>query len=198
MNIQFLCVDLQNDFTTEGGKHYAPKASVTFLKETLFPFLEGRNIKISEIISDYRQPRPGDRGTGCVPGEWGYASIVPENIVKSRWIKCMNSPLWIRENIGDSTKTPGLPYQDVKAFGEWLEKSIGKPEECTPVVFGLTIDCCVLSTLQELAWRGYHPMVLKEGVDHYNGKIEDRDATLSVVASNWAKAISWNDLRMEL
>jgi nicotinamidase-related amidase len=198
MNIQFLCVDLQNDFATEGGEYYTPKASVKFLKETLFPFLKQRNIEIGEIISDYRQPRPGDRGVGCVPAEWGYESIVPKEIVKSQWIKCMNSPIWTRENIGDSTRTPGLPYQNPKAFNEWLEKTVGKPGKSAPVLFGLTIDCCVLSTLQELSWRGYYPMVLKEGVDHHDGAIENRDLALTVVASNWAKIISWQDLQKEI
>src|SRR3989344_5141693 len=115
--LELLSIDLQQDFTTEGGKHYTPKASVGFLKETLFPFLKVKNIQISEIISDYRQPRPGDSDVSCVPGTWGYESIVPKELVKSQWIKCMNSPIWIRENIGDPNKTAGLPYQDTKVFG---------------------------------------------------------------------------------
>ena len=198
MDIRFLAVDLQNDFATEGGKHYTPKASVKFVNDTLIPFLREHNIKISEIVSDYRQPRPGDRGTGCVPRTWGYESIIPKELVKSQWIKCMNSPIWTRENIGDPAKVPGLPYQDPKAFGEWLEKNIGKPNEVKPVLFGLTIDCCVLSTLQELSWRGYYPLVLKEGVDHYDGKIEDRDAVLKIVAPNWAEVIDWHKLQDQL
>ncbi len=198
MEIQFLAVDLQNDFASEGGEHYAPRASVEFIKETLIPFLKERDIKISEIVSDYRQPRPGDHGTGCVPGTWGYGSIIPKEVVKSQWIKCMNSPIWTRENIGDPAKNPGLPYQDPRAFGEWLEKNVGKPEEAKPALFGLTIDCCVLSALQELSWRGYYPMVLKEGVDHYDGKIENRDTVLNIVASNWAEVIAWDDLKNKL
>ena len=198
MNYAFLSVDLQNDFTTEGGKHYTPKASVSFMKETLFPFLTGKNIRINEIISDYRQPRPGDRDESCVPGIWGHESIVPKELVKARWLKCMNSPLWIRENIGDPNKEPGLPYQDTDKFTTWLTTNLGKPGEVTPIVFGLTIDCCVLSTLQELSWRGYYPWVLKEAVDHYSGKPEDKEVVLKTVASNWVEVISWADLKPKL
>ncbi|MBI4134702.1 MAG: isochorismatase family protein [Candidatus Sungbacteria bacterium] len=198
MRFSFLSIDLQNDFTTEGGKHYTPKASVSFLKETLFPFLEEKNIKVNEIISDYRQPRPGDRDESCVPGTWGYESIVSKELVKSLWLKCMNSPIWIRENIGDPNKGPSLPYQDPKKFDEWLRENLGEPGKVIPVVFGLTIDCCVLSTLQELSWRGYYPWVLKEAVDHYSGKPEDKEAVLKTVASNWAEIIVWEDLRPKL
>lgn len=127
----------------------------------------------------------------------GYESIIPKELVNSQWVKCMNSPIWTRENIGDPTKTPGLTYQDPKAFGEWLERNIGKSNEAKTVLFGLKIDCCVLSTLQELSWRAYYPLALKEGVDHYNGKIEDRDAVLKTVASNWAKVAEWEKFRTQ-
>ena len=83
MNYQFLAVDLQNDFASEGGKHYKIRPSINFDKDVLFPFLKQKNIKISEIISDYRQPRPGDRDHSCVPSTWGYESIVPKELVKS-------------------------------------------------------------------------------------------------------------------
>lgn len=197
-NFLFLSVDLQNDFTTEGGKHYTLKASVSFLKEILFPFLRDRSIKISEVISDYRQPRPGDKDESCVPGAWGYESIVPRDLAKAQWIKCMNSPIWTRENIGDPNKKPGLPYQDPEKFGRWLEDNVGEPGEVAPVVFGLTIDCCVLSTLQELSWRGYYPKVLKDGVDHYSGKAEDKEMVLKLVVSNWAEIVSWHELKEKL
>lgn len=194
----FIAVDLQNDFTSEGGLHYTPKASISFLKNTLFPYFQEKNIKINEIISDYRQPRPGDRDESCKPEEWGGESIVPRDIIKSVWFKTMNSPIWVRENIGNPDKEPGLPYQDAKGFGQWLEDNIGKPGKATPVLFGLTIDCCVLSTLQELSWRGYYPMVLKEGVDHYSGKLEDRDKILETPVPNWAEVISWEELKNKL
>lgn len=198
MPIEFLSVDLQNDFALESGKHYTPRASIKFLQGTLFPFLKEHRIKISEIISDYRQPRPGDRDESCVPGTWGYESIVPKEFVKSRWIKCMNSPIWTRENIGNPNKTAGLPHETPNEFGEWLNKNVGERGKIQPVVFGLTIDCCVLSTLQELSWRGYYPMVLKDGVDHYDGKPEDKEMALTAVVSNWAKIINWEELKESL
>ena len=68
MRYQFLSVDLQNDFTAEGGKHYKIRPSINLDKEVLFPFLKEKGIKISEIISDYRQPRLGDRDESCIPG----------------------------------------------------------------------------------------------------------------------------------
>lgn len=195
---RFIAVDIQNEFASSGGKFYTPKPSIIFLKEELFPFLKEKGLKVDEIISDYRQPRPGDRGDGCHPGEWGYESLVPSNLRKSLWVKCMNSPAWIRENIGNKEVKAGLPYPDPQKFGEWLNANIGKPEEVIPILFGLTIDCCVLSTAQELNWRGYKPLILREGVDHASGKIEDRDAVLKTPASNWGKPISWKELKGKL
>jgi len=198
-NYSLIAVDLQKGFTSEGGKHYEERPCVDFIEKNIFPFLKEKNIKINEIISDYRQPRPGDRGDGsCLPGQWNYESIVPKEIVKSQWIKCMNSPIWTRENIGNPDKIPGLPYQDTKAFGEWLEKNVGKPEEVTPVIFGITIDCCVLSTLQELNWRGYYPKVIYEGTDHYNGTKESKDAVIENTLTNWAEVIHWEELKKDL
>jgi|TARA_B100001079_G_scaffold150757_1_gene129300 nicotinamidase-related amidase len=192
---KFISVDLQNDFADKDGVYSASGPSVLFLKETVFPFLKEQNIKINEIISDYRQPRPGDRGDCCRPGEWGYKSIVPKEIVNSTWVKCMNSPVWIRDNIGNPDKEPGLPYSDPDKFGKWLKENIGNPESVVPVVFGLTIDCCVLSTLQELSWRGYYPLVLKEGVAHSSGEKEDTENILESPIPNWAEVISWEDLK---
>ena len=197
-NYKFIAVDIQNEFATQGGKFYSPKPSVQFLKDTLFPFLKQKRLKISEIVSDYRQPRLGDRGDGCHPGEWSYESVVPVELRSSQWIKCMNSPVWIRKGIGDQNQEPGLPYSDPRKFGQWLDENIGSPEQVAPVVFGLTIDCCVLSTVQELSWRGYYPLVLKEGVDHASGKIEDRDKLLESPIPNWAEVISWEELKSNL
>ena len=168
------------------------------MMEVLFPYFREKGIKINEIISDYRQPRPGDRGDGCHPGEWGYESLVPDDIRKSQWIKCMNSPIWTRDNIGDASGEPGLPHPDPNEFGKWLEQNVGSPEETTPVLIGLTADCCVLSTGRELNWRGYYPLILREAVDHASGKIEDRDKVLDNPVSNWAKTIDWEELKKEL
>jgi nicotinamidase-related amidase len=197
-NYSFISVDLQNDFASKGGKGYTYKPSIDFLKKEIFPCFQRKNIKVNEIISDYRQPRPGDRGDLCYPGTWGYESILPSKLRKSLWIKCMNSPIWVRDNIGNPDKEPGLPYQDTKAFSEWLNKNIGKPKDVTPVVFGLTIDCCVLSTLQELNWRGYYPLVVEEAVDHRTGKREDKMKVLVSTIENWSDIVSWQDLKSKI
>ncbi len=191
---EFIAVDIQNEFASEGGKFYAPKPSLAFLRSVLFPFFKEHEFRVNEIISDYRQPRPGDGGDGCHPGTWGYESLVPKELVKSTWVKCMNSPIWIREHIGDGQKAPGLPYPDPSAFGEWVAKNIGIPQETTPVIFGLTIDCCVLSVVQEFRWRGFEPVVIREAVDHASGKEEDKNAVLEKTALRWwADIVSWED-----
>ncbi|MEX1014252.1 MAG: isochorismatase family protein [Candidatus Paceibacterota bacterium] len=193
-NYSFISIDLQNDFTTEKGECYRLRSSVNFLKNTLFPYFQDNNIRINEIISDYRNPRLGMNSDCCIPGTWGYKSIVPDELVDSEWIKCMNSPIWVRDNIGESGKEPGLPKQDPESFTKWLINNIGTPDEETLVLFGLTIDCCVLSTAQELKWRGYNVLILKEGVDHFSGNEEDKDLVFNIVIKNWAKSITWNDL----
>lgn len=199
MKYEFIAIDIQNEFATEGGKFYSPKPSIKFLNETLFPYLKEKDIKISEIISDYRQPRPGDGGDGCHPGTWGYESLVPEELRKSLWIKAMNSPIWIRENGGDSSKTPGKPYPDSEAFGKWIEENIGTPKTIRPVLFGLTIDCCVLSAVQEFRWRGFEPIVIKEAVDHSSGKEEDKSVVLEKTAvSWWSDVMSWEEFKAKL
>ena len=63
---------------------------------------------------------------------------------------------------------------------------------------GLTIDCCVLATVQELSWRGYYPLILKEAVDHASGKIEDRERLLRDPIPNWAEVIEWNELKEKI
>lgn len=193
MKYEFIAVDLQNEFATKGGKFYTHKPSVSFLNETLFPYLKINGIKINEIVSDYRQPRPGDGGDGCHPGEWGYESVVPPELVKSNWIKCMNSPIWVRDNIGIKDEQPGIPFPDPNAFKSWVDKNIGPANEITPVIFGLTIDCCVLCTIQEFRWRGYKPIVIREAVDHASGLEEDKNAVLEKTAIRWwAKVLSWS------
>ncbi|MFZ5954879.1 MAG: hypothetical protein ACOYT4_00475 [Nanoarchaeota archaeon] len=66
-NIKIVSVDFQKDFTSEKGHWYKPRPSVKFLKNTFLPFLAKNNIKVAEIISDYRPPRLGDPGKGCYP-----------------------------------------------------------------------------------------------------------------------------------
>lgn len=194
MKTKIISIDFQKDFTAEGGICYKLRPSVDFVKNTLVPYLENKNLKIAEIISDYRQPRPGDRGDCCRPGEWGYESEISESAKeKEVWIKCMNSPLWVRDNIGDPTKQPGLPYQDPKKFSEWIEKIIGKPEDTEVVLVGLTLDCCVLCTAQELNFRGYKVKILKEAVDAYSGEQSEKEALCKTPVENWADVITWKE-----
>lgn len=197
--MNFICIDLQRDFTDEGGKAYRPRPAVDFIKSTLIPTFEKKNIKVAEIISDYRQPRPGDRGNFCWPGTWGYESIIPKSIKKEPvWIKCMNSPVWIRENGGNKDKEPGLPYQDGNKFQEWLNQMVGSSNQMIEVILlGLTSDCCVLSTAQELNWRGYKPLILKEAVDNYSGDQKEKELVLNnLPLTNWASIVSWKDLKI--
>ena len=69
---KFLSVDLQKDFTREDGIHFKHRPSVMFIEKTLLPFLQENHIKVAEIISDYRQPRPGRKDDFCKPGTKGY------------------------------------------------------------------------------------------------------------------------------
>lgn len=195
-----LSVDLQKDFAVNGGKHYHPHPNVDFIQKTLIPFLRDHKIKVAEIVSDYRQPRPGDRDDSCNPGKVGYESIIPDDIkLKPVWIKCMNSPIWTRENAGEANKTAGLPYEDTIGFGKWLEKVIGDPDSVIPVIVGLTIDCCCLCTTQELSMRGYEVKVLAEGVDPYSGNQAEKEQILAgSILSNWGEVIYWDELRQEL
>ena len=200
-NIKIISVDMQKEFSAEGGKHYMPHESVKFIKDTLIPFLRENKLKVAEIISDYRQPRPGDLDDSTRPGENGYESEIPEDVkIKKIWIKCMNSPIWTRKNIGKANKKPGIPYHDPKAFGKWLDSTIGKPEEVNEVVLiGLTIDCCVFCTAQELKWRGYTVKILQEAVDVYSADQKEKEIILNnPPLLNWAKTISWEKLKLNL
>lgn len=198
MKYRIIAIDMQNDFATTGGKYYKERPSIDFFKKEILPFLEDNKLKIAEIISDYRQPRPGDSGVCCIPGSWGYESVIPEEFVANRWIKCMNSPIWTRNNIGDKEKDPGLPRQDSVGFGKWLQENVGLPGEVTPVLIGLTIDCCVLSTAQELNWRGYYPLVIDEGVDHSSGEASKKNQIFDTPLPNWAEVVEWQDITKKM
>ena len=168
---KIICVDFQKDFTSPEGNWFNPGKSVNFIKDTFIPFIRENHITIFEIISDYRQPRPGDVRDGCRPGMQGYESDIPVDIKSNDiWIKCMNSPIWIRENIGDPDGQPGIPYQDPEKFTKWLDRTIGRPNDLDFVTLvGLTVDRCVFSVAQELSWRGYSVKILDEGTDAVYG-----------------------------
>jgi nicotinamidase-related amidase len=152
---------------------------------------------MAEIISDYRLPRPGDEFECLVPGTWGYESEIPGDIKNSNvWIKSMNSPAWIREHRGDASQAGGLPYPDPHAFSGWLQSVIGLPQEVEQVILiGLTLDCCVLCTAQELSFRAYPVRFLIEGVDTFSGNTHDKHRLFKTPASNWAEPISWEQAK---
>lgn len=191
---------MQKDFAAKGGKHFHEHPNVEFVSATLIPFMRDHNLKLAEIVSDYRQPRPGDRDSSCLPATSGYESVIPDDVkLQPVWIKCMNSPIWTRENAGDPSKNPGYPYEDTKRLGEWLDKAVGKPGEVDVALIGLTIDCCVLCAAQELSMRGYKVFVLKEGVDPYSGNQEDKEFILSgPILRNWAKVVTWTELKEKI
>lgn len=199
--IKIISIDFQKDFTMLGWLCFKPRQSVNFVKETLVPFLRKNDIKIAEIISDYRQPKPRSKKNICCPNEWGYESEIPKDIkIKDIWIKSMNSPIWVRENIGIADKSPWIPYQNTTAFNSWLEKNIGKAENLNEIVLiWLTVDCCVLSTAQELAWRWYKISILEEAVDTYTGDQQEKIQILNnYPLKNWAESISWVKLKEKL
>jgi len=201
MACKIISIDFQKEFTSLQGKWFTPGKSVNFIKKTLIPFFRERNLRIFEIISDYRQPRPGDSGDGCYPGTPGYESEIPIDVKSDDiWIKCMNSPIWVRKNIGQEDTQPGLPYQDSALFTKWLNRTIGQPEDVDFVVLiGLTIDRCVFCTAQELRWRGYSVKILEEGTDAVEGNEDYKEQLLTrSPLLNWADVIDWNKLKVVL
>jgi hypothetical protein len=109
-SIGIISVDFQRDFSAEGGLAYRSRPCVDFIKNVLMPEVRMTGLRIAEIISDYRLPRLGDEFECCVPGTTGYESEIPEDVKHPEvWIKCMNSPVWIREHGGIPNKLPGSP-----------------------------------------------------------------------------------------
>lgn len=197
MKTTFICIDFQKEFTRPEGKWFNPGESIKFIKETLAPYFRDKNIKVAEIVSDYRQPRPGDSGDGCYPGTVGYESDLAEDVRKGdQWIKSKNSPIWIRKSRGDKYAIPDVPFEDPETFTKWLLENVGSPEETQIILFGLTLDCCVFATAQELDWRAYKVFVLKEATDTAHADMEQKDFILSNVSNlkNWAKVISFYEL----
>ena len=135
---------------------------------------------------------------GCYPGTPGYESEIPEDVKAGEtWVKCMNSPIWVRENIGVGDLPPGLPYQAPDGFTQWLGSTVGPPESVDFVVLiGLTIDWCVFCAAQELRWRGYEVKILEEGTDAVGGDDAYKQQLLTrSPLMNWASAISWGEIK---
>jgi nicotinamidase-related amidase len=195
--MKIVSVDFQKEFCAAGGRGYVPRPCVAFIKDVLVPFVRERGFRIAEIVSDYRLPRQGGGFHACVPGTQGYESEIPGDVkYENVWVKAFASPTWVREHGGDPGREPGLPYPDPQAFSGWLRQTIGLPSEDSGVVLiGLTVDCCVLSVLEELRYRGYQASVLIEGVDTYSGDADEKDLLLKKVVPYWGKAVSWEALK---
>lgn len=195
-----ISVDFQKEFASPEGKWFNSGKSVNFIKDTIVPYYRRHDLKIFEIISDYRQPRPGDSGDGCSPGTLGYESDIPEDVTAGEaWIKCMNSPIWVRENIGNGHLPPGFPFQDPEGFTHWLNDTLGSPQSVDFVaLIGLTIDRCVLCAAQELRWRGYEVRIVYEGTDAADGDETYKKQILTrSPLLNWASVIAWDELKRE-
>ena len=196
MTLKILSVDLQNEFSAEGGALYRHRPAVTFLQEIFLPFVRERGYTVAEIISDYRPTPPATGAASCVPGQWGYQSIIPADVKHPWvWVKAEPSPVWIRAGGGQAERPPGAPYTDPQAFGEWLMATLGPPtQEDEIVLVGLMLEICVISTLQELYFRGYRAKVLFEGVDTYAGSLEQKQVLFATLFPFWGQATYWQDL----
>lgn len=195
--MKIISVDLQREFTRPEGACYVPGEAVHFIRNVLVPYIRERGIKLAEIISDYRQPRPGDRRDCLYPGTEMYLSEIPDDVKEFPvWVKCMNSPVWVRENIGVADRPPGLPYPDPEGFSRWLDEVVRDREV---LLIGLSLDRCVLATAQELTYRGYDVFILSEGTDPSSGDSEEKEYLLThPPVTHWARAIRWERARMLL
>src|SRR5690606_24028566 len=196
MAIHIVSVDLQNAFCAEGGALYRPRPCVPFITQKLLPFVRERGYRIAEIISDYRSAERGS-SSGCVPGEWGYQSLSPADLKHpSVWVKAAPSPAWTRAGAGRADQRPGEPYPDPDAFSAWLRTTIGAPSADQEIILiGVMLEICVLSTLQELKYRGYQVKVLSEGVDTFSGSLEQKQQLFEALFPFWGQALSWAQLQ---
>ena len=195
---EFIAVDFQKDFTETNGLCYVDGSSIDFVKHELTAFLLEKNIKAHEIISDYRLPRLSRKISSCDPNTEGFVSELSDEIkYTDPWIKCMHNPLWTRDNIGLKDKEPGIPYQDPVKFDLWLKNHIGFSNDNKEIViFGLTMEVCVLALAQELYFRGYKVNVLYEATDPMNERMKYKDfiakhSTLSL----YANILSFKELK---
>lgn len=196
MALHIIAVDLQNDFCTEGGVLYRPRPCVPFITEMLLPFARERGYHIAEIISDYRAAEPRTSASTCVPGQWGYQSLVPSDVKLSPvWIKATPSPAWTRTGAGQENQLPGQPYPTQESFSAWLTTVIGAPSADQEIILiGQMLEICILSTLQELKYRGHQVKVLFEGVDTYSGSVEQKQLLFGAFFPFWGQALSWAQL----
>ena len=192
IKFDYICIDFQNDFVDVNGKNYVKGASVDFIKNTLFPLFSQKDIKVSEIISDYRLPRGKSKNQSCVPGTKGYESLLPLSLRKNNpWIKCMHNPLWVRDNTGVANSPIGKLYQNPQAFNDWIEKNIKHKDV---ILFGETAECCLLQTASELYFRGFNVYYIYEATDPMNERLAFKDDILyHSSASIYVKTIRYKE-----
>ncbi len=193
INFDFICIDFQNDFVNEQGKNFITGDSVKFIQNYLFDYFTKNNIKVAEIVSDYRLPRGKSVNESCIPGTFGYISCLPEDLRKGKqWIKCMHNPLWIRKNIGVPHKKLGKEFQSPRKFNNWLKNNIYSKDV---ILFGETADCCLLQTASELYFRGYNVYFIYEATDPMNERLNIKEDLLKNSSINiYAKVICFDDL----
>ncbi len=196
MPLKWLAVDLQNEFACEGGLLYRPRPSVSFIQTTVLPFVREQGYTIAEIVSDYRATPSTTASSSCVPGQWSYQSLLPDDVKHPWvWVKAQPSPAWIRSNGGQADQPPGAPYADPHAFDQWLVATLGPPDpNCPIVLMGLILEICVLATLQELHYRGYRVNLLFEGTDTYAGDLAQKKSFCATLFPFWGATLKWQDL----
>lgn len=191
--VRLLSVDFQNDFVSPGGVHFRGQPCVEFVTGTVVPFARTHGAAVAEIVSDYRSPDGDAADTTCVPGQWGYESMIPADVKPvASWVKASIAPTWVRDGGGRADAVPGPARLDPDGFATWLDTALGPPDRGGPVVImGLVLEVCVLATLIELRLRGYPAVVLVEGVDTYDGDRRRKLEFLDTLAGFWGAPVSW-------
>lgn len=194
--IKFISVDFQKEFSSKQGKYFEQRECIDFVKHIFTPHLKSNQVKIAEIVSDYRFPHPHHSEEACIPSTLGFESDIPIAIKYSNiWVKGMHSPIWIRNNGGIPDVLPGVPQPKPELFSEWLISLLGPAHpDLEVVLIGLTLDCCILCTAQELAFRGYRVKFLVEGVDTYSGNLNEKFQLLNTLLPFWGEPITWHEL----
>lgn len=118
----------------------------------------------------------------------------------------MHSPEWIRKNGGQPNTITDKPYPDPEAFNAWLLSMIGTPENAGIVILiSRTLEVCILSTAQQLSFRGYDVYVLKEASNIYDladvsslirYNIDYKDILFNTSHREFVKLINWGKFKV--
>lgn len=191
--MRLISVDFQHDFASPGGVHHGGQPCVAFVLDTVVPFVRAHGLTIAEIVSDYRGTGGNDTDTTCVPGQWGYESVIPADVKHHEpWVKASIAPTWVRDGGGRSDAVPGPARPDPSGFAAWLQTVLGPPDRSGPVVImGLVLEVCVLATLIDINLRGYPAAVLIEGVDTSDGDQRRKREFLDTLAGFWGQPMTW-------